>query len=109
LPRYTQQITRANAWDEHEIHLTANVEGHVIDEVAEFRVDPAARKLPWRAEGSKGYHGELSVSGHGNQSNVLLKLHITSPGAEARRIEEGIRQTLSNIVRQVEEGAVRAA
>jgi len=109
LPRYIHQTTSANASGEHEIHVTANVEGHLIDEVAEFRVDRAARKLLWRAEGSKGHHGELSVSGHGNQSNVVLRLQITSLGAEARQIEEGIRQTLSNLARQFEEGAVRAA
>jgi hypothetical protein len=49
----------------------------------------------------------LKVTGHGNTSEVAVKLHTKRN--EKEEIERGLQKTLDNIVRLVEERGTKAA
>ena len=107
LPKYMNRMTSAESTGKDEVHVTANVHGKEVAGKAEFHVDRAAKKLRWSSEGPNDYHGELSVTGVGDSSEVTVHIHTTR--AEGREIEEGVRKTVDNIVRLVEERSFKAA
>jgi uncharacterized membrane protein len=107
LPKYFNRMTSAKSAGPDEVHVTAEVHGKEEEGKAEFHVDKTARKLQWSSEGPNDYHGELAVAGQGNSSEVAVKLHTKS--TEKEQIEQGLQRTIENIVRLVEEQAVKAA
>jgi len=67
-----------------------------------FRVDERNHSLSWGAEGPHDYHGELEVVGDSSASTVTVRLHTLHDDAPA--IENGLDETLANIVRHVAAG-----
>lgn len=107
LPKYFNRMTSANASDPDEVHVTADVHGKQVEGVAKFHVDHAAKKLHWSSEGPNNYHGELSVTGQGDTSEVNVTIHTSR--VEGKEIEDGIQRTLDNIVRLVQQDHSQAA
>ena len=107
LPKYFDRMTSARSAGPEEVYSTANVNGKEVEGKANFHVDKAAKKLHWSSEGENDYHGELEVTGEGDDSQVAVTLHTKS--THKQRIEEGLQKTLDNIVRLVEESVSKAA
>jgi uncharacterized membrane protein len=107
LPKYFSHMTSAEKAGENEVHVTANIHGKETAGKAEFHVDKAAKKLRWSSEGPNDYHGELEVTGQGDTSEVAVKIHTTRK--EGQEIEQGLQQTLDNIVKLVEKDSSKAA
>ena len=107
LPNYFSHMTSAESAGHDEVRVSANVQGKEREGKANFHVDKANKKLKWSSEGPNNYHGELSVTGQGNTSEVAVKIHTAR--AEGQQIEDGIQQTLDNIVRLVEADSAKAA
>jgi len=107
LPKYFNRMTSARSAGPGEIYATASVNGKEEEGKASFHVDKAAKKLQWGSEGPNDYHGELEVTGEGDNSEVAVKLHTKN--TEKQKIEEGLQKTLDNIVRLVEESGRKAA
>jgi uncharacterized membrane protein len=107
LPKYFSRMTSAEEAGPNEIRVSANVHGKEEEGKAGFHVDKAAKKLRWSSEGPNDYHGELEVTGQGNRSQVAVKLHTQR--TEREQIEQGLRETLDNIVRLVEQDSAKAA
>src|SRR5271165_2560724 len=101
LPKYFSRMTSAENAGQDEIRVTANIHGKKEEGKAEFHVDKAAKKLRWSSEGPNDYHGELEVKGQGKSSEVTVKLHTKR--TEREQIEQGLRDTLNNIERLVEQ------
>lgn len=107
LPKYMNRMTSAEAAGPNEVRVSANVQGKEVAGKAEFHVDRAAKQIRWSSEGPNDYHGELIVSGKGDTSEVAVKLHTTR--AEGPEIDEGLKNTVDNIVRLVEKSSSKAA
>ncbi len=107
LPKYFSRMTSAENAGPDEIHVTASVHGKKEEGKAEFHVDKAAKKLRWSSEGPNDYHGELEVTEQGSTSQVAVKLHTKR--TEREQIEQGLRETLNNVVRLVEQDSSKAA
>lgn len=107
LPKYFSRMTSAENEGRDEVHVTANIHGKQVEADADFHVDRAARKIRWSSEGPDDYHGQLEVTGQGNISEVTVKLHTKR--TEQEQIERGLRETLDNVKRLVEQDATKAA
>jgi len=107
LPKYFSRMTSAENAGHGEVHVAANIHGKNVEADAEFHVDRAAKKIRWSSEGPDDYHGELEVTGEGKKSQVAVKLHTKR--TEREQIEGGLRETLDNIKRLVEQDAAKAA
>jgi hypothetical protein len=86
--------------DAEAVHSVAEVDGQRREGEAWFRRDADARSLSWGSEGPNDYHGELTVSGEGENATVSVRL--VTEHAEGDRIQEGLEQTLANIKEKVE-------
>jgi len=125
LPAYMDRLTSARMVSKDEVAVEArlepqDVEGgsgeqsgngadhgvpgpdRTVQGQAWFKVDERNHSLSWGAEGPHDYHGELEVVGDSSASTVTVRLHTLHDDAPA--IENGLDETLANIVRHVASG-----
>jgi uncharacterized membrane protein len=104
LPKYFDKMESAEPRDGGEAVVTEAKlgDGRTVEGEAWFRVDSAAQKVSWGAEGPSGYHGELTVTGDDGTSRVTVALH--SEKEHRQSVDDGLRTTLENIRKLVEEG-----
>lgn len=107
LPRYFTRMTSAQPGDGQEVHTTARMpDGQEVQGDAWFRVDRDAQRIEWGSEGPNDYHGYLDVrpADGGHSSEVEVHVHTTRVGDGNSELQDGLRETLANITRQVEDG-----
>jgi hypothetical protein len=102
LPRYFASMVDAEPGEGEAVNVTAEVHGRRHPSEAWFRVDREAQRISWGSEGPDDYHGELEVTGGAEGANVQVALHTER--VESDEIDEGLRTTLANVKRLVEEG-----
>lgn len=102
LPRYFESMISAEPAEGEAVQVSANVGGVTREGEAWFRVDRADQRLEWGSEGPNDYGGRLEVTGDGDQSSVQVFLHTER--TDSAGIDRGLRETLDNIKRLVEEG-----
>ncbi|WP_375491646.1 SRPBCC family protein [uncultured Jatrophihabitans sp.] len=95
LPRYFERMTSAEAGDEEEVHVVADLGDRTVEGDAWFHIDNDARSLSWGSEGPNDYHGELNVRRSGMGSTVTVVL--STERASGPEIQDGLEQTLDNI------------
>lgn len=103
LPRYFTAMTSAEPAEGEAVTTAAEVQGVTREGEAWFRVDQSAQHLEWGSEGPNDYRGQLDVSGDSTSSTVSLSLHTVR--VDSDEIDSGIRETLANVKRLVEEGS----
>lgn len=116
LPHYFSAMRSAETVtdDAHhtEVHTVAEVEGVRREGEAWFDTDDDARSIRWGAEGSSGYRGELAVAGSEGAATVTVRLHTEhlddSPDVR-EKVDQGLRETVDTIRRNVEQDADPAA
>ena len=104
LPEYMSRMTEAHSVGGDEVSVEARIQPdggaeRTVHGEAWFRIDADHRRLEWGSEGPNDYHGELQVTGTGQGSAVVVRLHTLHDDAEA--IEQGLDETLSTIQRLV--------
>ena len=97
LPEYFSGLEEARPEGGEEVHVVANVEGNRYSGEAWIQADADAKSLRWGSEGPSAYHGELSVSGEGEDSRVTVTLHTER--ADGPGIRAGLEQTLADLKR----------
>jgi len=100
LPRYVPQVTSARRGEGETVTIEARYEGHSQHGDGWFRVDEAARRVEWGAEGTD-YRGWLEVSSEAEGSRLTLFL-VTARGDAP---DSEVMGTLDAIRRLVEADA----
>lgn len=96
LPRYVEAMQRAEPVGGEDVHVVAEVAGHRYEGDAWMHADPDAKNIRWGADESGSYHGELLVTGIGDEdSKVTITLHTDHD--DGAGVDEGLRQTLETI------------
>ena len=86
-----------------EVHTTAKMpDGTEVEGAAWFRVDSDAQHIEWGSKGPNDYHGHVDVTAEGDASRVEVHLHTTRVEDGNVEVQDGVRETLSNIRRLVE-------
>jgi uncharacterized protein YndB with AHSA1/START domain len=108
LPSFFDSMKNAHATGGDDVHVVADVEGDQYEGEAWMHADPDAKSVRWSAETSSGYHGELFVTGIGDEeSRVTVTLHtehVDGPGIRA-----GLEQTLANLKTQLDGSSTGSA
>lgn len=107
LPDYFVAMRSAEPAGSGAVHTVAEVDGTRREGEAWFTTDAEARTMRWGSEGESHYSGELEVMGADGGAQVTVRLH-TERG-EGHGIDDGLRETLAQIKRNVEGGADQAA
>lgn len=102
LPRYFTSMISAEPGAGESVRVSADVHGTPREGEAWLRVDSDKQHLEWGSEGPSNYHGSLDVKGDQTSSEVTVSLHTER--VDSGEIEQGLRNTLSNIKRLVEDG-----
>lgn len=98
LPEYFSGLEKATSTGGEEVAVVANIEGQRYEGTAWLHADQDARSLRWGAERTSGYHGELFVTGIGDEdSRVTVTLHTER--ADGPGIRAGLEQTLAELKR----------
>lgn len=107
MPSYFSRMTSARAGDGEEVHTTAKMpDGTEVEGEAWFRVDADAHRIEWGSEGPNDYHGHVDVTSDADRSSVEVHLHTTRVEDGNAEVQDGVRETLSNIKRLVEGAGV---
>ena len=104
LPQYMSRMTETHSVGGDGVSVEARIDPdgggeRTVHGQAWLRLDADHRRLEWGSEGPNDYHGELEVSGAGQGSTVVVRLHTLHDDAEA--IDHGLDETLANIQRLV--------
>lgn len=103
LPHYFTRMTSAQRGDGQEVHTTAKMpDGKEVEGDAWFTVDNQAQRIEWGSEGPNDYHGYVDVTPSGDGSSVEVHLHTTRVEDGDSQVDDGIRETLTNIKQQAE-------
>ena len=103
MPKYFSRMTSARPGTGDEVQTTAKMpDGSEVEGAAWFRVDADARHIEWGSEGPNDYHGHVDVTADGDESSVEVHLHTTRVEDGNVEVQDGVRETLSNIRRLVE-------
>lgn len=98
LPEYFSGLEKAWSTGPEDVAVLANVEGERYEGTAWLHADHDARSMRWGAERPSGYHGELFVTGIGDEdSRVTVTLHTER--ADGPGIRAGLEQTLADLKR----------
>ena len=98
LAEWVPTATSSQPTGDDSVQLRGESHGHGYDTRGGFAADDAARRLSWDSPRHSGYHGGLTVTGHGAGSRVTVRLTIPDvpPGADAE-LARGIGETLDRI------------
>ena len=103
LPKYFARLTSAERGEGEEVETSAQMpDGTEVAGTAWFRVDDAAQRIEWGAEGANDYSGYLDVTPSGGGSQVEVHIHTNRVEDDDAQIYDGIQETLSNIKERVE-------
>lgn len=98
LPEYFSGLEKAWSAGPEDVAVVANVEGERYEGTAWLHADHDARSMRWGAERTSAYHGELFVTGIGDEdSRVTVTLHTER--AEGPAVRAGLEQTLAELKR----------
>lgn len=107
LPSFFDSMKDAHAEGGDDVHVVADVEGHRYEGEAWMHADPDAKHVRWGAGSTSGYHGELFVTGIGDEeSRVTVTLHTEH--ADGPGIRAGLEQTLANLKAQLDGSSTEA-
>lgn len=96
LPHYFSGLQDARSEGGEDVHVVATVEGRTYEGEAWMHADADARSMRWGSEGPSAYHGELFVTGIGDEeSRVTVELHTER--ADGPGISAGLEQTLASL------------
>jgi uncharacterized protein YndB with AHSA1/START domain len=98
LAEWVPTTTSSQPVGEDSVKLRGESHGHGYDTRGRFAADDAARRLSWDSPRHSGYHGVLTVTGHGVGSRVTVRLTIPDvpPGAD-EELARGLGETLDRI------------
>lgn len=103
LPTYFDGMHDARSTGGDDVHVVAEVEGNRYEGEAWMHADADAQSMRWGSEGPSGYHGELFVTGAGEEeTRVTVTLHTEH--ADGPGIRAGLEKTLANL-KQVLDGS----
>ncbi|UOZ05514.1 SRPBCC family protein [Amycolatopsis sp. WQ 127309] len=104
LPRYFERMTSAGRGEGDEVVTSAKLpDGRQVQGSAWFRVDAAAHRVEWGAEGANSYHGSLELREAGDGTEVEVRMHTTRVPDGDETVQQGLEGTLANIKRLVEQ------
>lgn len=96
LPRYVDAMKQAKPLGGEDVHVVAEVAGHRYEGDAWMHADTDAKNIRWGADESGSYHGELFVTGIGDEeSKVTITLHTDHDGGQD--VDAGLQRTLETI------------
>lgn len=85
---------------DESVRLRGESHGHDYDTLGGFVVDTSARRLSWDSPRREGYHGELTVTGHGTGTRVMVRVTIPDvPSRAEAELARGLTETLDRIER----------
>ncbi len=104
LPRYFARMTSAARGEGDEVRTSAELpDGHHVAGKAWFRVDGAAHRIEWGAEGANSYHGSLELQDAGDSTEIDVRMHTTRVPDGDENVQRGLEDTLANIKGLVEQ------
>ena len=83
LPRYSERMTAAEPAGGEAVRVRAEIDGHVQEGEAWFRVDRDALRVEWGSEGPNDYHGWLDVTDEGGGRSTVA-VHVSTERVEDR-------------------------
>ena len=96
LPRYVATMVLAEPEEGERLRVAAEVEGrHEVGD-AQFRTNPAQRRVEWGGEEGNRYRGWLQVLPAGNGAEVTIHLHVVR-GEDEAEINRVLDETVENI------------
>lgn len=108
LPEFFDSMRSAEPTGGEEVHVVADVEGERYEGEAWLHADPDAKSLRWGADGTGDYHGEMFVTGVGDEdSKVTVTLHTEK--ADGVGIRAGLESTLANLKRRLDGSSTEPA
>ena len=100
LADWVPTTTASRPAGDEAVQLQGESHGHDYDTRGGFVTDDDQRRLSWDSSRLSGYHGALTVAGHGAGSVVTVRVTIPGIPDEAdEEITRGIRETLDRIGR----------
>jgi hypothetical protein len=98
LAEWVPTTTSSQPAGEGGVQLRGESHGHGYDTRGGFTADHAARRLSWDSPRYSGYHGVLTVAGHGVGSRVTVQLTIPDvPAGAGAELARGLGETLARI------------
>ena len=96
LSDYFDGLQEARSTGGESVHVVARVDGQTYEGEAWMHADTDARSMRWGSESPSGYHGELFVTGIGDEeSRVSVTLHTER--ADGPGIRAGLEKTLADL------------
>lgn len=107
LPQYFPRVTSARRTGGDTVEVTAHLDSpDAPEEVrgeAWFRVEPDEHRLTWGAEGPNNYSGQLDLAPEGDGA-CTVTVRIQTENADGDRVQEGLREAVANVARELEKG-----
>lgn len=101
LPEWVSGLQQAKRAGGEEVDVVAVGGGEQHEDRAWMHADADARSVRWGADRVADYHGELFVTGIGDEdSRVTVTLH--TPGTDDPAVQQDLEQTLADLERRLD-------